>query len=68
VPSKPRLEFAKSPKNGKERTVALAKSIAAELRNHRVRQGETALKLGMGQSGDGLVVAQADGRPFRRGR
>ena len=35
------------------------------MRNHRVRQAETWLKLGARLSEDDFVVAQADGRPFQ---
>ncbi len=51
----------KPPKSGKGRTVALPKSVVEELRNHRIRQAETFLKLGIRLSEDGFVVAQADG-------
>jgi len=55
----------KPPKSGKGRTVALAKSVVEELRNHRVQQAEAILKLGIRLSENNFVVAQADGSPFR---
>jgi integrase len=55
----------KPPKSGKGRTVALAKRIVEELRNHRVRQAEALLMLGIRLSEHTFVVAQADGSPFQ---
>jgi integrase len=55
----------KPPKSGKGRTVALSKSVVDELRNHRVRQAEALLKLGIRLSEDSFVVAQAGGSPFQ---
>ncbi|MHC2241110.1 site-specific integrase [Bradyrhizobium elkanii] len=51
----------KSPKNGKGRTVALAQSVAAELRIHRASRAQDLLKLGTRLSDDDLVIAHADG-------
>jgi integrase len=55
----------KPPKSGKGRTVALAKSIVEELRNHRVQQAEAVLKLGIRLSENNFVVAHADASPFQ---
>lgn len=55
----------KPPKSGKGRAVALPKSVVEELRNHRVRQAEALLKLGIGLSEDSFVVVQADGSPLQ---
>ena len=55
----------KSPKSGKGRTVALPKSVVEELRNHRIRQAEALLKLGIRLSEDTFVVAQANGSPLQ---
>ena len=55
----------KSPKSGKGRTVVLPKSVVEELRNHRIRQAEALLKLGIRLSADAFVVAQADGSPLQ---
>jgi integrase len=55
----------KPPKSGKGRTVALAKSVMEELRNHRVHQAEAVLRLGIRLSENNFVVAQSDGSPFQ---
>jgi len=55
----------KPPKNGKGRAVALSKSLLQELRDHRVRQAEKLLKIGVRLSEDTFVVAQADGSPLQ---
>jgi len=51
----------KPPKSGKGRTVALPNAVVEEMRNHRVRQAEALLKLGIRLSEHTFVVAQADG-------
>jgi integrase len=46
------------------RTIALAPSVVAELRQHRKKQLEERLRLGMGKiPDDGLVLARWDGKP-----
>ena len=55
----------KPPKSGRTRTVAIPATVIAELRAHRLRQAEELLRVGVQQSDDGFVVAQADGRPLR---
>lgn len=55
----------KPPKSGKGRRVALAGSVADELRSHKVRQAEELLKLGIRQDGDSFVYAQEDGAPIQ---
>jgi integrase len=57
----------KPPKSGKGRTVAIAGTVAAELRAHRVAQAEELLSIGVRLSDDALVVAQADGSPLLPG-
>jgi integrase len=55
----------KPPKSGKGRTVALPATVVEELRQHRARQAEALLKLGIRLSEDAFVVAQADGNPYQ---
>jgi integrase len=55
----------KPPKSGKGRTVALATTIAAELRAWRLRQAEELLQVGMRQSDETFVSALADNSPLR---
>lgn len=51
----------KEPKSGKARTVSLSATVVEELRQHRVRQAQALLKVGVRLSDDTLVVCQADG-------
>ena len=51
----------KSPKSGKGRTVAMSTTVIEELRAYRAQRAEEMLRLGVGLSDDGLVVAHADG-------
>jgi integrase len=44
--------------------VALSPSVVSELRQHRARQAENMLRLGIRLDGDAFVVAQADGSPY----
>ena len=55
----------KETKTGRGRTVALIGLAVEELRRHKVRQAEELLKLGVRQSEDTHVVAQADGQPLK---
>jgi integrase len=55
----------KPPKSGRSRTVALPATLIAELRAHRLRQAEDLLHIGVRQTGNDFVVAQADGAPLR---
>jgi integrase len=53
----------KTPKTG--RTVTLSAMIIAELRAHRLSHAQELLRVGIRQTEDGFVVAQADGAPLR---
>ena len=55
----------KSTKSGRARTVALTALAAEELRSHKARQAEELLRLGVRQTDDMFVVAQADGQPLK---
>ena len=55
----------KGTKSGRARTVALTALAIEELRRHKTRQAEELLRLGVRQSDDMHVVAQADGQPLR---
>jgi len=55
----------KETKSGKDRTIALTGLAVEELRQHKVRQAEELLKLGIRQSDAMYVVAQADGSPLK---
>jgi integrase len=55
----------KPPKSGKGRSVALSATVIEELRQHRARQAEALLKLGIRLSDDAFVVARADGAPYQ---
>jgi integrase len=50
----------KSPKSGRGRTVALPSMVVDELRQHRLRQAEALLKLGVRLNDDHHVVKRAD--------
>jgi integrase len=54
----------KEPKAGQVRTVALSPALVAELRQHRAKQAEQLLRLGVRLGDDAFVVAQADGVPY----
>ena len=62
--TKARVRY-KQPKSGKGRSVALSETVVEELRQHRARQAEALLKLGIRLSEDGFVVAQPDGNPYQ---
>ena len=55
----------KEPKSGRARTVSLTALAVEELRRHKIRQAEELLQLGLRQSDDMYVVAQADGHPLK---
>ena len=55
----------KETKSGRARTVALTTLAIDELRLHKVRQAQELLRLGIRQSDDMYVVAQADGQPLK---
>jgi len=55
----------KETKSGRARTVALTALAVEELRRHKLRQAEELLRLGLRQSDDMYVVAQADGQPLK---
>jgi integrase len=55
----------KGTKSGRARTVALTALAVEELRRHKARQAEELLRLGLPQTDDMLVVAQADGQPLK---
>jgi integrase len=54
----------KEPKSGQARTIALSAAVVTELRQHRLKQAEQLLRLGVRLSDDAFVVAQADGNPY----
>lgn len=55
----------KETKSGRARTVALSKTVVAELKAHRARQAEEQLRLGIRPDQDSFVIAQADGQPLQ---
>jgi integrase len=55
----------KETKSGKSRTVALSPSIVAELRQHRLKQAEGLLALGVRLTDDHHVVTREDGLPLQ---
>jgi integrase len=55
----------KETKSGRARTVALTTLVIEELRRHKARQVQELLRLGIRQSDEMYVVAQADGRPLK---
>jgi integrase len=55
----------KETKSGRARTVTLTALAVEELRRHKLRQAQEMLRLGIRQSDDMYVVAQADGRPLK---
>src|SRR5262245_4693717 len=55
----------KSPKSGRGRTLALPSLVVEELRQHRLRQTEALLKLGVRQSDHYHVVTRPDGEPLQ---
>jgi integrase len=55
----------KETKSGRARTVALPMLAIEELGRHKVRQAQELLRLGIPQSDEMYVVAQADGQPLK---
>ncbi len=55
----------KGTKSERPRTVALTSLALEELRKHKTRQAEELLRVGVRQSDDMYVVAQADGQPLK---
>ena len=55
----------KETKSGRARTVALTTLAIEELCRHKARQAQELLRLGIRQSDEMYVVAQADGRPLK---
>jgi integrase len=55
----------KEPKSGRGRTVALSITVVEELRQHRLRQAQELLKIGVRQSNETMVVSQVDGSPLQ---
>jgi integrase len=55
----------KGTKSGCARTVALTALAIEELRRHKTRQAEELLQVGVRQTDDMYVVAQADGQPLK---
>ena len=55
----------KGTKSGRARTVALTALAIEELRRHKTRQAEELLTVGVRQTDDMYVVAQADGQPLK---
>lgn len=56
---------SKETKSGRSRRVALPSLALEELRQHRLRQAEELLKLGIRMTDDHHVFAQADGQPVQ---
>ena len=55
----------KEPKSGRTRTVALSTFVIEELRQHRLRQAEELLRLGIRQNDATFVYAREDGEPMQ---
>lgn len=55
----------KETKNGKGRTVALSPMVVDELRQHRLKQAEGLLQVGVRLTDDHYVVAREDGQPLQ---
>jgi integrase len=55
----------KPPKSGRGRTVALPSLAVDELRQHRVKQAEALLKLGVRLTDDHHIVMRADAKPLQ---
>jgi integrase len=55
----------KEPKTGRARTVALSSMVVEELRQHRLRQAEELLRLGIKVTDETFVIARADGQPLQ---
>ena len=55
----------KETKTGRGRRVALPRFVVEELRRHKIRQAEELLRLGIRQTDETYVVAQANGAPLK---
>jgi integrase len=55
----------KSPKSGRSRTVALPSLLIEELRQHRIKQAEELLRVGVRLRDDHHVAAREDGQPLQ---
>ena len=55
----------KEPKSGRARTVALSATVVDELRQHRLKQAEELLKLGVRLTEETFVATHADGSPLQ---
>jgi integrase len=55
----------KETKSGKARAVILPVLVAEELRQHRIKQAQALLQLGVRLTGDHRVVTRADGQPLQ---
>lgn len=55
----------KPPKSGRGRTVALPSLVIEEMQQHRLRQAEALLRLGVRLSDERHVVTRADGEPVQ---
>jgi integrase len=55
----------KPPKSGRGRSVALSATVVEQLREHRVRQAEQLLRLGIRQSDDTFIYTRDDGEPMQ---
>ena len=55
----------KEPKSGRGRNVALSATVADELRQHRMRQAEELLRVGVRQSKETMIASQFDGSPLQ---
>jgi integrase len=53
------------PKSGRGLSVALSATVAEELRQHRTRQAEELLRIGVRPSNETWVISQADGSPLQ---
>jgi integrase len=55
----------KPPKSGRGRTVALSKTVLAELRSYRLGQAEELLRAGVRQTEDTFLYTREDGEPMQ---
>jgi integrase len=55
----------KETKTGRARTVALPSLVVEELRQHRIKQAQELLQIGIRQSGGSFVYCREDGQPMQ---
>jgi len=55
----------KETKTGRARTVALPSLVVEELRQHRIKQAQELLQIGIRQSGESFVYSREDGQPMQ---